>query len=157
MTETKNRSILIDNKTINQRIENSLNAIFANIDITAAQGRVLMYIANSPEKNIFAADLHKRLCISKPSVSALIKKLRKSGYICCYGCESDERYKNLSVTDKGRKVAQLISQHMEYTENSAFDNFTDGEINEFMRLQKKLLNNIDKLNTEKLKMERMTD
>ena len=157
MTETKNRSILIDNKTINQRIENSLNAIFAIIDITAAQGRVLMYIANSPEKNIFAADLHKRLCISKPSVSALIKKLRKSGYICCSGCESDERYKNLSVTDKGRKVAQLISQHMENTENSAFDNFTDGEINEFMRLQKKLLNNIDKLNTEKLKMERMTD
>ena len=88
MNETDIQAIMIDNKTINQRIENSLNVIFADIDITAAQGRVLMYIANSPEKDIFAADLHKHLCISKPSVSALIKKLRKSGYISCTGCEA---------------------------------------------------------------------
>lgn len=103
MNETDIQAIMIDNKTINQRIENSLNVIFADIDITAAQGRVLMYIANSPEKDIFAADLHKHLCISKPSVSALIKKLRKSGYISCTGCESDERYKNLTATNKGRQ------------------------------------------------------
>lgn len=55
MNETDIQAIMIDNKTINQRIENSLNVIFADIDITAAQGRVLMYIANSPEKDIFAA------------------------------------------------------------------------------------------------------
>lgn len=63
MNETDIQTIMIDNKTINQRIENSLNVIFADIDITAAQGRVLMYIANSPEKiyslptciNVFAS------------------------------------------------------------------------------------------------------
>ena len=47
MNENSIQAIMIDNKTINQRIENSLNVIFADIDITAAQGRVLMYIANS--------------------------------------------------------------------------------------------------------------
>ena len=51
MNETDMQAIMIDNKTINQRIENSLNVIFADIDITAAQGRVLMYIANSPGKD----------------------------------------------------------------------------------------------------------
>ena len=56
MNETDIQAIMIDNKTINQRIENSLNVIFADIDITAAQGRVLMYIATSPEIDIFAAD-----------------------------------------------------------------------------------------------------
>ncbi len=157
MTESEIQSIMIDNKTINQRIENSLNAIFADIDITAAQGRVLMYIAKCPDKEIFSADLHKHLCISKPSVSALIKKLRKSGYICCSGCESDERYKNLTATDKGREVAELISRHMKNTEHEAFRNFSEDELTEFMRLQKKLLNNIDNINTDKLKMERMTD
>ncbi|MBP3336690.1 MAG: winged helix-turn-helix transcriptional regulator [Ruminiclostridium sp.] len=157
MDETGIQTMMIDNKTINQRIENSLNAIFADIDITAAQGRVLMYIANCPDKEIFAADLHKHLCISKPSVSALIKKLRKSGHICCTGCENDERYKNLAVTEKGRKAALLISQHMKNTEREAFCNFTEEEMTEFMRLQKKLLNNISNINTEKLKTERMTD
>lgn len=39
MNETDIQAIMIDNKTINQRIENSLNVIFADIDITAAQGR----------------------------------------------------------------------------------------------------------------------
>lgn len=151
MNETDIQAIMIDNKTINQRIENSLNVIFADIDITAAQGRVLMYIANSPEKDIFAADLHKHLCISKPSVSALIKKLRKSGYISCTGCESDERYKNLTATNKGRQTAGLISRHMRNIEQAAFLSFTDSELNEFMRLQKKLLNNIDNINTDNLK------
>ena len=140
MNETDIQAIMIDNKTINQRIENSLNVIFADIDITAAQGRVLMYIANSPDKDIFAADLHKHLCISKPSVSALIKKLRKSGYISCTGCESDERYKNLTATNNMRNIEQ-----------AAFRSFTDSELDEFMRLQKKLLNNIDNINTDNLK------
>ena len=148
MNETDIQTIMIDNKTINQRIENSLNVIFADIDITAAQGRVLMYIANSPEKDIFAADLHKRLCISKPSVSALIKKLRKSGYISCTG---DERYKNLTATNKGKKTAGLISRHMRNIEQAAFRSFTDSELDEFMRLQKTLLNNIDNINTDNLK------
>ena len=141
MNETDIQAIMIDNKTINQRIENSLNVIFADIDITAAQGRVL----------IFATDLHKHLCISKPSVSALIKKLRKSGYISCTGCESDERYKNLTATNKGRQTAGLISRHMRNIEQAAFRSFTDSELNEFMRLQKKLLNNIDNINTDNLK------
>ena len=35
MNETDIQAIMIDNKTINQRIENSLNVIFADIDITA--------------------------------------------------------------------------------------------------------------------------
>ena len=130
MNETDIQAIMIDNKTINQRIENSLNVIFADIDITAA---------------------HKHLCISKPSVSALIKKLRKSGYISCTGCESDERYKNLTATNKGRQTAGLISRHMRNIEQAAFSSFTDSELNEFMRLQKKLLNNIDNINTDNLK------
>lgn len=45
MNETDIQAIMIDNKTINQRIENSLNVIFADIDITAAQGRVLMLLS----------------------------------------------------------------------------------------------------------------
>ena len=51
MNETDIQAIMIDNKTINQRIENSLNVIFADIDITAAQGRVLMQI---PLKKIYS-------------------------------------------------------------------------------------------------------
>ena len=37
MNETDIQAIMIDNKTINQRIENSLNVIFADIDITAVR------------------------------------------------------------------------------------------------------------------------
>ena len=68
MNETDIQAIMIDNKTINQRIENSLNVIFAD--------------------NI---------------------------------------------------------------EQAAFRSFTDSELNEFMRLQKTLLNNIDNINTDNLK------
>ena len=43
MNETDIQAIMIDNKTINQRIENSLNVIFADIDITAAQADAYVY------------------------------------------------------------------------------------------------------------------
>ena len=43
MNETDIQAIMIDNKTINQRIENSLNVIFADIDITC-----LLYTSPSP-------------------------------------------------------------------------------------------------------------
>lgn len=75
MNETDIQAIMIDNKTINQRIENSLNVI----------------------------------------------------------------------------TAGLISCHMRNIEQAAFRSFTDSELDEFMRLQKKLLNNIDNINTDNLK------
>ena len=53
MNETDIQAIMIDNKTINQRIENSLNVIFADIDITAAQGRCLC-ISQIPQEKIYS-------------------------------------------------------------------------------------------------------
>jgi hypothetical protein len=40
---------------------------------------------------------------------------------------------------------------MRNIEQAAFRSFTDSELDEFMRLQKKLLNNIDNINTDNLK------
>ena len=59
--------------------------------------------------------------------------------------------KNLTATNKGRQTAGLISRYMRNIEQAAFRSFTDSELNEFMRLQKTLLNNIDNINTDNLK------
>ena len=53
MNETDIQAIMIDNKTINQRIENSLNVIFADIDITVRRAECLC-ISQIPQKKIYS-------------------------------------------------------------------------------------------------------
>lgn len=138
-------------KFIHHRVESIVTARLAHNDITAAQSHVLIFILRESEKNggsITPTYIHKKLNISRATVSGLIKKLRASGYITLEGCEDDERQRHIAVTEKAHMHMAEIESCMGSIEDMAFRDFSQEELTELHRLIRKMANNIDTINRE---------
>lgn len=154
MDRQKTSDIIRTSKFIHHRIEGIITAQLAHNDITAAQSHVLMYIMKEGEKhggNVTPTDIHKKLNISRATVSGLIKKLRCSGYITLEGCDNDERLKRIAVTEKAYMHKAEIEHCMNSIERGAFKDFSPDELDELYRLIRKMAENIDQTCREEKK------
>ena len=133
--------IMKANKYIHYKVETAITAQLSKTDLTAAQSHVLMCIMDGGD--IYSSDIHRRLHISRSSVSGLIKKLRANGYITYEsdGECSDERHKRICVTDKAWEHKAEIDRCMKNIENTAFEGFSDDELDTLSRLLAKMAEN----------------
>lgn len=138
--ETKT-NIMKATKYIHYKVETAITAQLSKTDLTAAQSHVLMCIMDGGD--IYSSDIHRRLHISRSTVSGLIKKLRANGYItyengseCC-----DERHKRICVTDKAREHKAEIDRCMKNIESTAFEGFTKEELDTLNGLLTKMAEN----------------
>ena len=90
---------------------------------------------------VFSTAIHHDLNISHATVSGLIKKLRAGGYLSYEGSDDDERHKKIIATEKAYTLQQDICDCLKKIETMAFRNFTDQELDEMERLQKKMIDN----------------
>ena len=90
---------------------------------------------------VFSTAIHHDLNISRATVSGLIKKLRAGGYLSYEGSDDDERHKKIIATEKAYTLQQDICDCLKKIETMAFRNFTDQELDEMERLQKKMIDN----------------
>ena len=99
MDKIMQQDIIKTYKSIHYSIESAVNSMLSDNDLTASQSHALMFILASGG-DVTASEIHRRLGISRPTVSGLIKKLRSKGYVTVEGDESDERLKHIIATDK---------------------------------------------------------
>lgn len=147
MDKQMSADVIRATKFIHHRVESIVTARLAHNDITAAQSHVLIFILRESEKNgvVTPTDIHKKLNISRATVSGLIKKLRASGYITLEGCDDDERQRRIAVTEKAHMHMAEIESCMGSIENNAFRDFSQEELEELHRLIHKMANNISSI------------
>lgn len=141
MADNRKKNILRYSKYIHLKIECEINTMLAGKGITAAQSHVLMYIMEHRDEPVFSTAIHHELNISRATVSGLIKKLRAGGYLTYEGSDDDERHKRIMATEKAFELEQDIFDCMQRIESTVFRNFTDKELDEMERLQKKMIDN----------------
>lgn len=141
MADNRKKNILRYSKYIHLKIECEINTMLAGKGITAAQSHVLMYIMEHNGEPVFSTAIHHDLNISRATVSGLIKKLRAGGYLSYEGSDDDERHKKIIATEKAYTLQQDICDCLKKIETIAFRNFTDQELDEMERLQKKMIDN----------------
>lgn len=142
----KQTDIIKATKFIHYKIGNAITALLSEKDLTGAQSHVLMCIMDSGD--MYSSDIHKRLNISRATVSGLMKKLRTKGYIRFEGCDSDERHKKIVVTDKAVKHRTDIESTMTEIEETVFSGFTDEEIEVLHTLIGKMADNTNNIPKE---------
>lgn len=143
MSEEMRSDIMKASKYVHCKIDAAINAMLSNKDLTAAQSHVLMCLMKSGDA--FSSDIHRRLNISRATVSGLIKKLRANGYITFEGCEKDERHKKIVVTQKAIEHKAEIDRCMNGIEDVVFSDFSQEEIEEMHRLMGKMAKNINNI------------
>ena len=112
------------------------------IGIHRTQHRILMNLARDgmlPSQK----ELAERLDITPAAVTGALKKLERDGYVE-RTLGHDNRYNELTITDKGRELVKLTHTLFNEADTAMFEGFTDEELSTYIFCLEKLQDNIKK-------------
>jgi DNA-binding MarR family transcriptional regulator len=118
------------------------------IGIHRNQHRVLMMLAHR-DKIISQKSIAEILDITPAAVTGILKKLESDGYIKRSPGE-DSRYHEIEITDKGLELVKISRKMFQSTDFSLFDDFTEEELDRYIKCLDKITTNLKK-NIEKIK------
>lgn len=110
------------------------------IGIHRTQHRILMHLARRgslPSQK----ELAEHLGVSAAAVTGALKRIERDGYIK-RSLGQDNRYNELTITEKGREIVEKTKKLFSETDISLFDGFTDEEIEAYISCLKKIQQNI---------------
>jgi DNA-binding MarR family transcriptional regulator len=105
--------------------QNVTNAL-AQMELTASQGRIMGYLAHRQEAPC-SRDIEEAFHMSHPTVSGLLSRLEKKGFIEFRPDEQDRRCKRIYILDKGWKCNELMYQTIMDNEKRMVQGFTEQE------------------------------
>lgn len=112
---------------LSQSVTNALAAL----DLTSAQGHLLGYLTHC-ETPPCPKDLEEQFQLSHPTVSGLLSRMEKKGFIECRPDPSDRRCKRIHLLPKGRELDETIRGVIRENEEQIVRGFTEEEIDQFM-------------------------
>lgn len=108
----------------------AMNESLAQIGLTSAQGHIMGRLMHSKE-HLRARDIEREFCLSHPTVSGILSRLEKKGFIELRPDPADKRCKRIYVLDKASEFSSLMSETIEKNESRLVDGFTPEEAAQF--------------------------
>lgn len=113
---------------------------FNKTGVYRSQHQILMYLSDhsqASQKEI--ADRHH---VSTSTIAVSLKKLEKGGYISRIVDQSDNRYNQINLTDRGRQVVEKSRVFFQMMEESMFRDFNQEDFKVMEQLFDKLNRNL---------------
>lgn len=123
----------------NKLKENNLN------DLIPTHGNILTALYESDTK-LTMKEISKRIGKDKSTVTSLVNKLITLGYIQKEQSTKDKRVTYISLTDKAIDIEDRFNFISSKVKETAYNNFTEEEKEEFLRLLRKLSSNFKEEN-----------
>ena len=106
--------------------DQAMTATLASMDLTASQGHILAFIAHSPAPPC-PKDMEEAFHLSHPTVSGLLSRLEKKGFICIDPDPADRRCKRVRLDAKGRESLSKMEATITSNEAKLVKDFTEEE------------------------------
>ena len=103
-----------------------LTAALTEVDLTASQGPILGYIAHRKTAPC-SRDIEEEFHLSHPTVSGLLSRLEKKGFIEFRADPNDRRCKRIYILPKGQACHETIHRIIQENEAKVVSGFTDAE------------------------------
>ena len=111
------------------------------MDLTASQGHVMGYLAHHPEAPC-SRDIEEAFQLSHPTVSGLLARLEKKGFIEFRPDEKDRRCKRIHMLPKGQACIELMHRTIRENEERIVQGFSDAEKAQFASLLERAISNM---------------
>ncbi|MGL4790662.1 MAG: MarR family winged helix-turn-helix transcriptional regulator [Anaerotignaceae bacterium] len=132
-------------KILNDTMVSKLNADLSKLNVTFPQTEILIFLhycyTNDVEVN--QIDIEKAFNLSNPTVTGMLKRLEKSGFVVREKSATDGRYKIVQLTEKGLDITLKMASAGDTAEAMLFAGFTKEEkqlLNQFIA---RMLKNLD--------------
>lgn len=105
-----------------------------------SQHQILMSVADNP--NASQKDIAKYYGVSTATVAVTLKKLERGGYVQKIVDQKDNRFNQICLTEKGRKVVSDSFNIFQSMENRMFEGFSEENFNVMGELFDKMYENL---------------
>ena len=106
--------------------EQAITEALEKLELTAAQGRVMGYLARCPEPPC-PKDVEEDFHLSHPTVSGLLARLEKKEFVELYPDPDDRRCKRIRVLTKGMRCNETMHRTIMDMEQRMVKDFTPEE------------------------------
>lgn len=107
---------------------------------------IIGYLQDREDNSLdtFQKDIEKEFSINRSTTSEMLKLMSQKGMIERVPVEHDARLKKIILTDQSREYNRKFSQSMEMLHHKFIDGLTIEEIEAFMIISDKLIENVKK-------------
>lgn len=113
----------------------------AQLDLTSAQGHIMGFIAHQQDPPC-SRDIEEAFHLSHPTVSGLLRRLEKKGFIQFCPDETDHRCKRIHILSKGIQCHTQIEDTIRSIDQQVVRDFTPEELEHFTRFLDRAITNI---------------
>lgn len=128
-------------------IDREIGEALEQVDLTASQGHIMGYLARQ-QGPVYAKDIEEVFHLSHPTVSGLLARLERKGFLCMQTDEKDRRCKKICIQRKGEETAAALYQAILRSEAKLVEGFSPEEQAQFRSLLIRALSNLGGWPTE---------
>ncbi len=121
--------------------EQAITEALEKLELTAAQGRVMGYLARNPCPKC-PKDVEEAFHLSHPTVSGLLARLEKKGFLELYPDPDDHRCKRIRILPKGMHSHETMHHTIVEMEHRMVSDFTPEEEEAFHTLLTRAIANM---------------
>lgn len=118
-----------------------MTSALEKMELTAAQGHIMGFLAHCKEPPC-PRDIEEHFKLSHPTVSGLLSRLEKKGFIQLRPDETDRRCKRVHILPKGHECLETMHQTILTNEEQVVEGFTPEEREMFSGFLKRAISNI---------------
>lgn len=122
--------------------DQAMTAALASMDLTASQGHIMGYISHRGQPPC-SRDIEEAFHLSHPTVSGLLSRLEKKGFIEFRPDEADRRCKRIYILPKGEELNETMHRTILATEERLVQSFTEEEKEQFSQFLTRAIRNLD--------------
>ena len=143
-------------RILHSSTDQAMTGALASMELTAAQGHIMGYITHRQTPPC-ARDIEEAFHLSHPTVSGLLARLEKKGFIEFRPDEQDRRCKRICILPKGLELEETMHQTILATEARLVKDFTEEEKEQFTQLLLRAIDNMGAHPCKRIPKEEMTD
>lgn len=130
-------------KMVDNAFGSYLNNQSVDLGLTAAQCQVLGFIAHSVNTmEVNPIHIEQKFRLKRPTVTGILQRLEKNGFITLSPSKKDGRYKQINLTDKARAHHELMNRNVDDAEARLIQNISDEDIRLIRRLLAHMIENL---------------
>lgn len=129
-----------------RQVDRAIGKETSKYGISSIQGKIIGYLfyeTKECKREVFQKDIEENFGIRRSSVSSVLDKLEKGGYILRKSCEKDARLKEIELTEEGINMNNLICGSISKVENILHGALSEAELNFFLEIIGRLSKEVD--------------
>ncbi len=113
-------------RILHWQFDQTVSGALAEMDLTASQGQIMGFLSHRKEAPC-SRDIEDAFQLTHPTVSGLLSRLEKKGFIEFRPDPNDRRCKRIYILPKGQACHETIHRIIQEQEAKLVDGFTDEE------------------------------